>query len=106
MKFGKILSKLQKGEVVRRKVFNSNIVIFMQTPPKMSVDEILITDSIPDLMKILMYSYNAGIKYTNLFMIYDFSDNTCASYSFTSKDMLAKDWEVVTPLTYNPYANC
>lgn len=54
MKFGEILSKLQEGKVVRRKVFQSNLVIFMQIPAMISGDGIPAMRSIPDDMKALM----------------------------------------------------
>lgn len=96
MKFGEILSKLQEGKVVRRKVFQSNLVIFMQIPAMISGDGI---PAIPDDMKALMCSYGVGITYQ--FIMYDFSDRTY--YPFDGEDINTDDWEVVDPLTYDPY---
>lgn len=103
MKFGEILSKLQEGKVVRRKVFQSNLVIFMQIPTMISGDGIPAMRSIPDDMKALMCSYGVGITYHDQFIMYDFSDRTCTYYPFDGEDINADDWEVVDPLTYDPY---
>lgn len=103
MKFGEILSKLQEGKVVRRKVFQSNLVIFMQIPAMISGDGVPAMRSIPDDMKALMCSYGVGITYHDQFIMYDFSDRTCTYYPFDGEDINADDWEVVDPLTYDPY---
>lgn len=96
MKFGEILSKLQEGKVVRRKVFQSNLVIFMQIPAMISGDGI---PAMRDDMKALMCSYGVGITYHDQFIMY--ADRTY--YPFDGEDINADDWEIVDPLTYDPY---
>ena len=50
-----------------------------------------------------MCSYGVGITYHDQFIMYDFSDRTCTYYPFDGEDINADDWEVVDPLTYDPY---
>ena len=54
MKFEEILPALRRGEVVRREVFQSNLVVFMQIPTEISSQDVLKMKSIPIQMKILM----------------------------------------------------
>lgn len=105
MKFEEILPMLRAGEVVRRSVFQRNLVIFMQIPASIGFPEIIAMRSIPDAMKALMVLTCAGVTYHDQFVMYDFSDQSCTYYPFDGEDMNADDWEVVNVLRYRPYDN-
>lgn len=105
MKFEKILPMLRAGEVVRRSVFQRNLVIFMQIPASIDFPGIVTMRSIPDAMKVLMLLNCAGVRYHDQFIMYDFSDQSCTYYPFDGEDMNADDWEVVDVLHYKPYDN-
>lgn len=106
MKFEEILPELRKGEVVRRKVFQDSLVIFMQIPAEINWDRIPNMVSIPEKMKHLITMWGNGVNYHDQFIMYDFSDSTCTYYPFDGEDFNADDWEVVTPSSYDPYADC
>lgn len=105
MKFEEILPMLRTGEVVRRSVFQRNLVIFMQIPASIGFQGIVTMKSIPDAMKALMLLNCAGARYHDQFIMYDFSDQSCTYYPFDGEDMNADDWEVVDVLRYRPYGN-
>lgn len=103
MKFEEILPALRRGEVVRRKVFQSDLVVFMQIPAEIPALDVLKMKSIPIKMKALMGMYEAGITYHDQFIMYDFSDQSCTYYPFDGEDMNADDWELVNLSSYDPY---
>lgn len=90
MKFEEILPALRRGEVVRRGVFQSSLVVFMQIPAQ----DVLKMKSIPTQMKVLMGEYEAGVTYHDQFIMYD---QSCTYYPFDGEDMNADDWELVDP---------
>ena len=99
MKLEEILPALRRGEVVRRGVFQSSLVVFMQIPAQ----DVLKMKSIPIQMKVLMGEYEAGVTYHDQFIMYDFSDQSCTYYPFDGEDMNADDWELIDPMSYDPY---
>ena len=103
MKFEEILPALRRGEVARRSVFQSNLVVFMQVPAKIPAQNISEMKSIPIQMKVLMGEYEAGVAYYDQFIIYDFLEQNCTYYPFDGADLNADDWELVDPLSYDPY---
>lgn len=103
MKFEEILPALRRGEIVRREVFQSGLVLFMQIPAEISAQDVLKMKSVPIQMKILMKDYEAGITYHDQFMIYDFSDQSCTYYPFDGEDINADDWKLVDLISYDPY---
>ena len=103
MKFEEILPALRRGELVRRKVFQSSLVVFMQIPAEISAQDVLEMKSIPIQMKVLMRGYAVGVSYHDQFIMYDFSDQSCTYYPFDGEDMNADDWELVDPMSYDPY---
>jgi hypothetical protein len=103
MKFGEMLSELQKGRVVRRRSYHSSLVIFMQIPATIPYTKVSTMQSIPTPMKKLMNKFDAGILYHDQFIMYDFSDQSCTYYPFDGEDINANDWEVVDFLDYDPY---
>lgn len=105
MKFEEILPALRRGEVVRRECFQSNLVVFMQIPAEISAQDILKMKSIPTKMKILMVEHEAGVTYHDQFIMYDFSDQSCTYYPFDGEDINADDWELVNPISYDPYGD-
>lgn len=50
-----------------------------------------------------MGEYEAGVTYHDQFIMYDFSDQSCTYYPFDGEDMNADDWELVDPMSYDPY---
>ena len=54
MKLEEILPALRRGEVVRRGVFQSSLVVFMQIPAEIPAQDVLKMKSIPIQMKVLM----------------------------------------------------
>lgn len=102
MKFEEILPELRRGEVVRRRFFQSNLVVFMQIPAEIPAQDVLKMKSIPTQMKILMGKYGTGVTYHDQFIMYDFSDQSCTYYPFDGEDMNANDWELVDPMLYDP----
>lgn len=44
-----------------------------------------------------------GVTYHDQFIMYDFSDQSCTYYPFDGEDMNADDWELVDPMSYDPY---
>lgn len=103
MKFEEILPALRRGEVVRRGVFQSSLVVFMQIPAEIPAQDVLKMKSIPTQMKVLMGEYEARVTYHDQFIMYDFSDQSCTYYPFDGEDMNADDWELVDPMSYDPY---
>ena len=103
MKFEEILPALRRGEVVRRRDFQSNLVVFMQIPAEIPAQDVLEMKSIPIQMKVLMRGYAVGVAYHDQFIMYDFSDQSCTFYPFDGEDINADDWELVNPISYDPY---
>ena len=103
MKFEEILPALRKGEVVRRRVFRSNLVVFMQIPAEIPAQDIPKIKSMPTKMRILIEECEAGVIYHDQFMMYDFADQSCTFYRFDGEDINADDWELVNPISYDPY---
>ncbi len=106
MKFEEILPELRKGEVVRRKIFHSHLVIFMQIPAEINLDRIPSMVSVPEKMKQLVIRWGDRISYHDQFIMYDFENGECTYYPFDGEDLNADDWEVVTLSNYDPYADC
>ncbi len=103
MKFEEILPALRRGEVVRRGVFHSSLVVFMQIPAEIPAQDVEKMKSIPIQMKTLMGEFEAGVTYHDQFIMYDFLDQSCTYYPFDGEDMNADDWELVDPMSYDPY---
>lgn len=103
MTFEEILPSLRKGEIVRRKIYHSYLVVFMLHREELTLNHVIHERSIPSSVKTMLNKHMKGLIYHDLFLMYDFSDNRCSYYSFDGEDINADDWEVVDPVNYNPY---
>ena len=52
-----------------------------------------------------MGEHEAGVTYHDQFIMYDFSDQSCTYYPFDGEDINADDWELVNPISYDPYGD-
>lgn len=103
MKFEEVLPAVREGKAIRRGVFHNSLIVFMQVPATIDPSAIANMQSIPSEVKWLLNLASMGISYNDQFIMYDFADGTCTYYPFDGNDLNADDWEVVNPLTYNPY---
>ncbi len=105
MTFEEILPALRRGEMVRRKVYHDYLVVFMLHREELTPNHVMHEKSIPTQVKTILNRYEAGLTYHDLFLMYDFSDNSCIYYPFDGEDINADDWELVNPLDYDPYVD-
>lgn len=103
MTLGEAVKAMQEGKVVTRDAYRASLVIFMQIPALISREMVPTMKSLPNDMKILLDVCQAGVKYRDQFICYDFDDEVATYAAFDGEDINATDWKIVNPLAYNPY---
>ena len=94
MKFSEIANDFENGEVIYRKAWDKDIVIFKQIPANIIENDIPKMTSLSPQTKEMILQNKKCIKYRHQAIEYNMSTGRASYWIPTIADLAANDWEI------------